>query len=397
LRAGAAGNNIILAFGKSLAIVTTAMAGGSDGGETITSVDRPDNPRNTVIQINFNEAILPSAVVGTADQVKNIIRIVNARTSPLPVASGGSCTGDADCQSLSCISGTCNGSNNYLKGTWSLANQYQTLEFTSDNQCGVNACGEPIYCLPENSQLRVEIMAANLASCSSDSDCVSRSPYNKCSSVCKKTTGENYPLASSALDGVTDAAFNSLDGNRDGNAQGPASFYNENAPVAANGDNFSWSFFISDKLDTAPPTINATSPAVSGTSAVNADLKITFSKLMMVSTLKTGSTDINNGQTNITHKNINIWNLADKPVGYWIESDSLLDSNGVPIKTFALIKHADFDEAMSFRAQIGSGVRDIYQNCFKPAVGPGCTANVDTPSCCNGVPTASLNADGNCP
>jgi hypothetical protein len=395
LRAEKAGNNIILAFGKSSALDVTAMSGGSDGGQTITSSDLPDQPRNTVIQINFNEPILPSTVVGTADQVNNVIRIVNARTNPAPVAQNGACAGDADCLSFICTSGRCVGDNNYLKGKWSIANQYQTLEFQSDNQCGVNGCGEPIYCLPENGQLRVEIMAASLNPCSADLDCVSKSPYNKCSSVCQDASNNNYPQANiSALNGVTDSSFNSLDGNRDGNAQGPVSFYNANSPVVANGDNFSWSFFINDKLDVTPPTIDLTLPSVNSVSAVDADLKITFSKLMMISTLKTGSTDINNGQKNITHKNINIWNLANKPVGYWIESDSVLNNQGVPIKTFALIKHLNFDEAMSFRAQVGSAVRDIYQNCFKPASGPGC---VGSPSCCNGTPTANLNSDGNCP
>jgi hypothetical protein len=118
---------------------------------------------------------------------------------------------------------------------------------------------------------------------------------------------------------------------------------------------------------------------------------------MMAGTLKTGSTDASNGKIIVNHKNINLWNLAGQPVGYWIESDFILDSQGAPDQTFALIKHTDFNEALGYRAQIGSAARDIYQNCYKPSAGPGCSPGANMPSCCNGSPAAILTSDGNCP
>jgi hypothetical protein len=151
-------------------------------------------------------------------------------------------------------------------------------------------------------------------------------------------------------------------------------------------------------MDITPPLIKSTAPNKDATIAgLLADLEITFTKIMMASSLKTGSTLSNNGKIDVVHKNINIWNLADKPVGYWIESNLLL-VGGSPNNTQVLIKHSDFSESMSYRAQVGSGVRDIFQNCFKPSVGPACSGvNDNNPSCCNGSAVNVLDSDGNCP
>ncbi len=374
LKAGGAGNNIVLnsSNGAALDLSGASLSGGVDGNNNVTAnpPGQPDQPRNSVIQINFNEPIFPNNVVGDASAVSNVIRVVDIDT----------------------------GKN--LTGKFVMANQYKTLEFISDNECGVNGCGEKIYCLPENSHLRVEVKAASLSAvCSSNNDCSAKSPYNICvGNLCNSVADGNFPQGSAtAADGVMDLSLNSLDGNRDNKAQGPASFYNQNSPSVA-GDSYSWSFFISDKLDATPPKIEATAPNKDATMAgLTADLEITFNKLMMASSLKTGSTLANNGKIDVAHKNINIWNLADKPIGYWIDSVSILAS-GVPVKTKALIKHSDFSESMSYRTQVGSGVRDIFQNCFKPSSGPACAGINDTnPSCCNGSAVKDLGSDGNCP
>lgn len=378
VRAGRAGNNISLNFNSpsnsgALILSDAFLSGGEEFDSKITINGVEDQPMNSAIQINFDEPIFPNNVVGEASAVSGVIRVINVVTGGL------------------------------VGGKFTIANQYRTLEFVSDNECGVNGCGEKIYCLPENSNLRVEIMAASLSAvCATDDNCLDKSPYNDCGSgsICSNPTNGNYPQGSvSSPDGIMDLCLNSLDGNRNKKAEGPAGFFNENIPDTA-GDNFSWSFFISDKLDTIAPRIEATSPSRNSVVGLALDMEIYFDKLMMASSLKTGTTLSNNGQVDVTHKNINIWNLASNPLGYWIISEPVL-ANGSPIKTKVIIKHSDLDESMSYRAQVGSGVRDIYQNCFKSSAGPACVgANAVTdarPSCCNGVPVPDLGPDGNCP
>jgi len=326
-------------------------------------------PRNSIIQINFDEAINPLTISGSADEVKDYVAV--------------KCTGGSDCNPagdgyFACGSDTC------LKGKFVVSNQYRTVEFISAVQCGVNGCGEKIYCLPGGSQIRVELKAAALADCGAD-NCVSRSPYNNCAGGhCQDDTGQNYPLSSLPLSGVADVALNSLDGNRDANPQGPATFYNENSPNPLTGDNYQWSFSISEEIDLSPPVIESIVPAPNASGVNLSDpILVTFSKLMMSSSLKSGWIIVNNGQEDIEHKLINI--LGDS-VGYWVaKTDIDSDDNGEADKTKAEIKHSIFAESIDYQAQVGSGVKDINQNCFKPSSGPGCTGN---PSCCAGTPTA---------
>jgi len=337
-------------------------------------------PRNSVIQINFNEAINPITISGNAEEISNYIKV--------------ECTSGADCSPandgyFACGAGTC------LKGKFIISNQYRTVEFISNNQCGVNGCGEKIYCLPGGSQIRVELKAAALADCGTD-NCASRSPYNTCNTHCQDAAGKNYPASDiDLLDGVMDVAFNSLDGNRDGDADGPATFYNENSPDASNGDNYQWSFSVSEEIDLSPPKITATTqedasgveqPLNQGASSTHLanPILINFDKVMMSSSLKTGSVIINNGREDIEHKSINI--LSDE-VSYWIgKSDIDNNDDGEADGTRAEIRHSMFADSTNYRTQVGSGIKDINQNCFKPSSGPGC---IGSPSCCAGVQTVS--------
>jgi hypothetical protein len=368
-QAGAGGNNIVLDSNVPAATLNIVdMTGGADGSNNPTVNGLPDQAMNTVIQINFNEPVLPTTVVGSSAQV-NAIQVIDLAT------------------------------NNVVSGKFVISNLYQTVEFISDNQCGMNGCGEAIYCLPPNSHLAVRVKAASLVPCSNSTDCIAKTPFTNCNSICQKSTGENYPLSQIPVtNGVADVAFNSLDGNRNSNAQGPISYYNENAPVPTAGDNYEWSFYVSDQLDTTAPFVLSTLPNNSQVALLNQDIKINFNKLMMVSSLITGSTVSDNGQAKISHKNINLWNAANNPVGYWIQTETTFSGN-VPNTTNAFIKHGNFGESSSYKAQAGSGVRDIHQNCFKPSGDQSACVGVSQtmPSCCDGVPTAALDANGNCP
>ncbi len=371
--AGEGGNNIVLDSSRKDILKIVLMSGGKDRETTVKINGKKDQPMNSVIQINFNEAIFPITISGSAGEVSDYIRIVDI-TDP----------------------------GNYLPGKFVISNGYKTVEFLSDNQCGVNGCGEPIYCLPPLSNLKVELTAGRLIACANNADCASKSPYNVCDSVCRDQKGKNYPAADIGLmDGIMDAAFNSLDGNRDSDADGPINFYNENFPDGAKGDNFVWSFFINDQMETDPPIIEKTSAGLGGYGGLIEPLEIDFNKLMMAGSLRTGQIKIANNGEEVIHKALNLWSLGKIGVGYWVSKEDIdvepLD--GQADKTKVFINHNMLREATSYRVQAGSAILDIYQNCFKPSADLGACAGVDenNPSCCDGTPTAVLNADGNCP
>jgi hypothetical protein len=383
--ANADGNNIVFlaSAGNRLALnpVSGHLEGGKNMEEKTTINGRADKPRNAIIQVNFNEAVNPLTVSGPSQQVANYIRIVNLSDSS---------------------------NNNVLSGNFIISNGYRTVEFISSIECGLNSCGEKMYCLPPNSNLKVELKAASLADCGSD-NCASRSPYNTCnSSICKDTTDPNntlnYPLSSSAMDGIMDLAMNSLDGNRNRNAEGPTSFYNENSPDANAGDSFQWSFWISARIDLTAPVITATNAANSASNInLTAPITINFSKVMMSGSLSTGEITVNNGTEDIRHKLINLWSMSNRPAGYWITKENIDDRpsgnlDGDPDWTKVFLNHSDFSDNTSYRAQAGSGIKDIYQNCFKPCEGPACSSydlENGKQSCCSGSNTNATGFDTN--
>jgi len=399
--AGISGNNIYLNSSNQATVSVTPFSGGQNKISNNEVRHRKDRPMNSVIQVNFNEAINPLLVSGSADEVSQNIKIVNNNFGALE--HGAVCSADSDCLSYKCSLGSCEGS--YLSGRFEISNMFRTVEFISDVECGQNGCGEKIYCLPANSNLSVRLKAASLQSCTNDSDCAMFAPFSYCGSsnsfdVCQDISGHNYPVADiNLLNGITDASLNSFDGNRDNIADGPFAFFNQNTPQLMERDNYKWSFHINDQIILEPPQINFIKPE---NGLLDADtilpVQINFNTLMMNLTLKTGSVVINNGQEEVEHRLLNLFTTSPFPLGYWVSSDNkdVDPLDGEPDKTFTFLNHTELNNSVSYKAQVGSGVKDIYQNCFKPSTGPSCAANEFNPSCCYGTPTAMLGLDGNC-
>lgn len=114
-------------------------------------------PRNSIVQVTFNEAI-----------------------DPVSMAAGLSVTRSGGA---------------VIQGAQALGNAYRTVEFRTNDVCGTNSCGEQVYCLPGNQSIAVRVK----------SDGLTATP----------PTGIFPP------NGVTDMAGNSLDGDGDGTAEGP--------------------------------------------------------------------------------------------------------------------------------------------------------------------------------
>ena len=83
---------------------------------------------NALIQITFSEPIDPTTVKNSVIDVRN-----TGTASPIP-------------------------------GTASIGNNFRTVIFTPSEQCGSNACSEPMFCLPKAASLSVKLRAAKISS-----------------------------------------------------------------------------------------------------------------------------------------------------------------------------------------------------------------------------------------
>ncbi len=410
--AGTSGNNIEVSTTNPAAFQITPLSGGSDRQIIDEIKGKKDVPMNTIIQLNFDEPVNPIKISGLASEVADYIRVVNYNASSSN--NGTACVVNADCQSYKCEGAVgakkCIG--DYITGRFIVSNAYRTVEFISDKECGVNGCGEKIYCLPAGSHLAVKMKTADLKNCETNTDCTAYSPYNICSSTplgyktCQNIDGNNYPAAGDGNNGVIDLSFNSFDGDRNVVSDGPLNFYDDNLDVEANQnnkDNYRFSFYVNDTINLTPPRIESVTPA-QGLTGVNLaePIKIVWNTLMMNSTLTTGSRAMNNGLTTVEHKLINLWSSTSKAVGYWVKNENIDTAtasralDGEPDKTISWIEHSPLLESMSYHVQAGSGIRDIYQNCYKPSAGVSCSASDTNPSCCFGNATSVLGIDGNC-
>lgn len=344
--------------------------------------DRIDKPRNIVIQISFTEPMNPFALSGSAQELAEFIRVKCLDGEACDVREAGffKC-GDSVC----------------VDGEFQISNQATVVEFVSNTQCGVNACNEPIYCLPAESRLAVELRPAQLADCGSD-NCVSKGIYNVCGDKkhCQDRLGRPYPgtnvSKTVSLNGLTDAAFNSLDGDRDGSADGPSEIYNENSGLGA-GDIFSWSFFIGKKMTIRPPMINSIFPSSSTTMAMSEkSIFVNFDSLMLSSSLRSGQI-VSASDTKLSYDLVSLESINNSIVGYWIMNYNINYNrygNNDSSYTKMEIKHLPFKDRIKYFVSVGTGVKDIYQNCFKPSSSKYCFGD---PSCCNNKASNELGCE----
>lgn len=164
--------------------------------ESVVPFADTTNPRNTLIQVNFDEPVDPTTVSGQLPGFTN----------------------------LSVLSGKV-----AVAGSFAVGNRYRTIEFTSTDLCGTNSCGGDVYCLPGESAIAVRVRSATL--------------------------GTDPPLSDPTKvpsDGVTDMVGNSLDGNANGTAEGPGD--------PPQKDDYTWNFKTDNSIDLTPPVIENMSP-----------------------------------------------------------------------------------------------------------------------------------------
>ena len=224
--------------------------------------------------------------------------------------------------------------------------------------------------------------------------------------------------------------------------------YNLNSKDAqAQGDDLIWSFFVNKQLDLSPPQVTSIGPAIKSTAVdLSIPLEAAFDELLMGGTLKPGSnyrdgqcwcneaadcpdasspsnptqnyeciqhkctstagveqfycsrddqckvgpTKVSNRATCFNRKYVSLLDYSTFPVGWWVTHRDL---ENPPFDTFAdytkvFLNHTPFGAATLYGSELGSGIKDVYQNCYLPSsstdgAGGGCSGS---PYCCNGAP-----------
>jgi len=284
--------------------------------------------KNAVVQIMFNEAVDPTATTGI---VENGRGFTNIRLRP----------GDGDTLPL-------------VDGEFRVSNQYKTIEFIpGPPACGVNTCGEEVFCLPGATRITGTIRAATLDG-----------------------AGPAAAFNAAGYDGVVDVAANSLDGNADGTAGGPE------------GDNFVWNFMTTDEVNLEPPRIEVTTPPADraddeGRSNIDpfAPVRVRFDSIIQGSSFNTDSARI------IAHEPDELSDTFWWTTGQEYLTDTnepIQSSSDIPMKSEASILHRTFVTSTLYDPYLDSSIRNVYQNCFNPVQSGACTGN---PNCCLNQPS----------
>jgi|GEM_PF-2353134 len=308
---------------------------GRDTAEGIVGIQ--DQPRNIIVQVNFNEAMDPTVTTGalTAADVA-----VGATSGFRHLAV----TEDAV----------------RIPGTFAMSNEYRTVEFTTDAACGQNSCGGTVYCLPGNALLASLVEAARL---------------------------EAGGPAGLPFSGVMDAAGNSLDGNENTRADGPGA---TGAPRFTRGgtaeenagasDSVRWQFATNDTIDLVAPEVLAVTQyrkddapvayggTVSLTGVENVSLtkpvEILFSKLMSGNVTSGAGVSEVEGCNPTTGAGC-LWYSV-----FAGHEDTARDPDDASDATRATISHAAFRDVQAgfdvpqYRVRMDSSVKDLTQNCL---------------------------------
>ena len=325
------------------------------------------------------ESVIPLPTVATAKYPRNILVQINFNEPVDPISASGlysATTPGRDFQNITTVTSSLVG------GEYRLTNQYRTVEFKTNDECGKDPCGQSIFCLPASAAVLVTARAATVDSSNPPQAAITANIY----------------------DGVVDMAGNSLDGGGElrldqgvlkhqpgpnGQAEGPAT------------DNFYWAFNTSAVLHTTAPRLTGIAPNFNEPNvAPNAPLTLSFDELMSAGSL--------NELRLKTDKEFNVWYTA-RATNYDAAGAVVTAVTQIPVRTTAELWHGDFWRSSSPNDPLGalyfpfapSLLSDIYQICYYQAIGPGCASLADTsPSCANGAsyPGASMCASAtDCP
>lgn len=291
-------------------------------------------PRNQGIQIWFDEEIDPISSQGIAGQLNSVVFGTNAVT-----------------------------------GEWKLVNGYRTLEFTSDIPCGINACGDTIFCL------NIDCPEGDVT-CSQDFEALTRTAELK---------GLENPFEAWDFTGIMDMAGNALDGNNNNIANGkPVITFetviqqeerSETDPSQFKPDNYGWNFTVFNVIDRRQPYINHIVPVVDEEGVYKTDpLSFIFKKAMKLETLY----DIGVEEYEPFEICLEDGSCHIEPVGRVPRAEYDADNDTTQVD----ILHREFGPNQSDRFYFPttpSTIKSLDGNCFYPGYGPSQPSPIGAP------------------
>ncbi len=317
--------------------------------------------KNTVIQVDFNEAMDPTGIQGSFSSSSAAYYVVRGNNIYL-VAS----------------------SSQVPQGSFDLSNGYRTLEFTSTKVCGKNACGKDIYCLPVCDKVG--------ATCSEDKyDMLLRT-----GTTINSTTFESIPFT-----GFMDVCGNALDSNIN-NKIDIASGTMGNFPIYRGFDNYNWDFTVKDEIDSTSPYLRQVIPGLDASWVTTTqEWSMVFSKRMRVAPM------YGIGIEEVPTGNVSMWKVPR--VSLPVSS---------PHYTTTTMEHGWFLLKTDYYPILTSDIEDVNYNCFYPGLGPKqkadsltklsltcdgqnncCAVSSSSPDrafCCNGAVNSNSSSTTSC-
>ena len=263
-------------------------------------------PRNTVIQINFDEAIDPTVAQGSAENFTNIIFDHN------PLAD--------------------------VIGYWKVSSGYKSVEFVSYEPCGENSCGDEMFCLPTT-------CPAGDALCSD-----SRQVLIRTADLLTPGSFEGVPFS-----GIMDMAGNALDGNSDNVADGkPAASTNTIGPDDPEPDNYIWGFGVQNIIDRTAPYIISVLPNPDGENIPeDAPFEILFSRPMWSATL---------GNIKVQEHPVYL--------PFWFRAVSDLQPDNTTLVRISHRSFGPDGSDLYYFTSVDTQIKSLNQNCLYPGRGP---------------------------
>ena len=295
-------------FSNSTALDTTPPS-----VESVFPADGSIEDKNSILQINFSEPVDPVGIQGK----------FNSAAEPYYALDGENIFLKSNNSALPL-------------GNFNLTNNYRTLEFTPSQECGKNACGNKIYCLP--------VCDKPGANCNQDN-------YEVLLRAAKTINPGSFE--SQPFSGIIDLAGNALDGNKN-NIPNSATADLPIFPNQKQPDNYFWDFKISNQIDSSAPFIQTIVPGKDSENITrDQELSMVFNKRMRADSMY----------------DISIEEKPTHEVPVWKVPNTIFNADNT---TYTRLSHGPFLDAIRqyYFPVVSSTVEDAHFNCFYPGKGP---------------------------